>query len=712
MNYKHSTLALVIVTALAGCNVEDNKALDSKNNNTYAPVVKGDVTIPALHVGETVLGVYQYFDPNPQPRLEGDSQFVWYDAQGNVLGNSQELELTYDHYEQDVNFCVTPVAAEGSNKIGDQTCSDSRVVAQPVGERPVAENVVVDNTSPSTGDTLRGSYDYYHSEVGEGDSQLIWYAGDNIIDGEETETLILAPAVTEGKQIKFCVVPETDANPTVRGEETCSEPTSAVEASVGSAPTASNVLIDGNPFVGARLTGDYTYTDADNDKEGTSTYRWLRNDSEIANADETLYRATQDDTGAFLKFCVTPGSATGLPNQGEEACYVMESAIELVIETPPTATNVSYTSNTNLPEVGATLVGTYDYQQAEDAPEGETDSVAFWKVDNVNQTICSDPKACTYTVSNDDLGMMLEFCVEPATELGTPAGQEFCSPQIEPMGIKITGELEYSKQLIATVYGYTDDLNSNAHWKVDTSNQDGPSGDSNPVSQGNGTTYQITGNNARDYIGKSVTFCLEASAEHGEKCVKASDFENVTGGLYYNSSDSSLRAIEPTRELVFGVATYHRPLTEAEAALKSGVPSANATVEINGIAWALFTHDGNFVYDSCRNLSEDGSWYLPLGYMQDEGNYESNVYADNTPPTVATDSLKSLMNSFIDAPDLMMSPVNGWPVGSSDSSLGAKYTYATATKRTDKDKFYAVRFYGPSTGTANPTDHSFVSCVK
>jgi hypothetical protein len=42
-------------------------------------------------------------------------------------------------------------------------------------------------------------------------------------------------------------------------------------------PTASNVLIAGTPQVGRVLTGSYTYADAESDLEGTSTFRWLRN---------------------------------------------------------------------------------------------------------------------------------------------------------------------------------------------------------------------------------------------------------------------------------------------------------------------------------------------------------------------------------------------------------------------------------------------------
>ena len=54
-------------------------------------------------------------------------------------------------------------------------------------------------------------------------------------------------------------------------------------------PVASSVNITGTPNVGAILTGHYTYTDADNDPEGTSTFRWLRDGVAITGATSTTY---------------------------------------------------------------------------------------------------------------------------------------------------------------------------------------------------------------------------------------------------------------------------------------------------------------------------------------------------------------------------------------------------------------------------------------
>jgi len=81
-------------------------------------------------------------------------------------------------------------------------------------------------------------------------------------------------------------------------------------------PTASSVsIIDdnaGSVVVGDRLTGSYTFADANGDAEGTSTYRWLRNGAAISGAQALTYTLVADDSGQIITFEVTPVAATGV----------------------------------------------------------------------------------------------------------------------------------------------------------------------------------------------------------------------------------------------------------------------------------------------------------------------------------------------------------------------------------------------------------------
>jgi len=81
---------------------------------------------------------------------------------------------------------------------------------------------------------------------------------------------------------------------------------------VNAAPVASNLSIGGTVQIGQTLTGTYTYTDVDNDPEGNSTFRWLRNGAGIPGATSISYVLVAADTGQEIRFEVTPVAQSGL----------------------------------------------------------------------------------------------------------------------------------------------------------------------------------------------------------------------------------------------------------------------------------------------------------------------------------------------------------------------------------------------------------------
>jgi len=85
---------------------------------------------------------------------------------------------------------------------------------------------------------------------------------------------------------------------------------------------AQNVTISGSPKRLNTLTGTYTFYNADGYPEAASAYRWLRSSSAsgsfspIVGATNRTYVVTDDDVDQFLRFEVTPVSASPLPNTG------------------------------------------------------------------------------------------------------------------------------------------------------------------------------------------------------------------------------------------------------------------------------------------------------------------------------------------------------------------------------------------------------------
>ncbi|NOU60360.1 alpha-amylase family glycosyl hydrolase [Marinifilum caeruleilacunae] len=87
---------------------------------------------------------------------------------------------------------------------------------------------------------------------------------------------------------------------------------------VASAPLASNVSISGTFREDEVLTASYTYSDVNNDLEGTSTYQWYRaedangtNEVAISGATDLTYTLARADRANFVRFSVTPVAQTG-----------------------------------------------------------------------------------------------------------------------------------------------------------------------------------------------------------------------------------------------------------------------------------------------------------------------------------------------------------------------------------------------------------------
>jgi len=111
-----------------------------------------------------------------------------------------------------------------------------------------------------------------------------------------------------------------------------------------SAPTATNLSISGNPKVGDTLTGIYTYSDRDNDIEGTSTFKWYRGTSvdgldkaELEDATSSSYTLTELDLDKYIFFEVTPIATTGFL-KGQPVNCVLTAKVSSYDTTPPVGT--------------------------------------------------------------------------------------------------------------------------------------------------------------------------------------------------------------------------------------------------------------------------------------------------------------------------------------------------------------------------------------
>ena len=92
-------------------------------------------------------------------------------------------------------------------------------------------------------------------------------------------------------------------------------PTPTPDAGTNAAPAASNVSIEddnGAPRAfGDTLRAKYTYSDAESDDEGATSFQWLRDGVDITGATSRSYTLTTADVGRVITVAVTPIAITG-----------------------------------------------------------------------------------------------------------------------------------------------------------------------------------------------------------------------------------------------------------------------------------------------------------------------------------------------------------------------------------------------------------------
>ena len=308
-----------------------------------------------------------------------------------------------------------------------------------------------------------------------------------------------------------------------------------------SKPEASAISITGDALVGKTLTGSYTYTDAENDPQGTSLYQWVRAD----NSDGTLnvtnigtsslsYTLVAADGGKYIGLKVTPKATTGTLT-GDQVTMATPW-FGPIISNAPVASNLQVIGD---PKSGTTVYGYYLYSDVENDPE--SGSEYQWYVatasDGTGMSPISGATSITYKIADAYIGSnYIGFSVKPRASSGVTPGTTVYSAVFKgpvtnavpvASGVSITGSTPLNvNDILSGNYTYSDpegDLEgtSTYEWLRDVDNDI-----TGATSTGITTrTYQVT---LAD-TGKYLFFRVIPKAATG----------NLTGGIPEASTASS-----------------------------------------------------------------------------------------------------------------------------------------------------------------------------
>ncbi|WP_271753833.1 Ig-like domain-containing protein [Cohnella sp. JJ-181] len=730
----------VDLSAMAMGTITVSASVVNGNGNPSAPVTDTTEIVNAAptatsvsvsgdkEVGQTLTGSYTYNDADNN--LEATSTFKWY--VGSLADGSDKTVVngatgkTYTPVASDagkyVFFEVTPIAAAGV-LTGLPAVSAGYGKIAPANTAPTATSVSVSGDK-EVGQTLTGSYTYNDADNNlEATSTFKWYVG-SLADGSDKTVVNGATGKTytpvasdAGKYIFFEVTPVA-ATGVITGSPAVSAGYGKI-APANAAPTATSVSVSGDKEVGQTLTGSYTYNDADNNLEATSTFKWYvgsladGSDKTVVNgATGKTYTPVASDAGKYIFFEVTPVAATGVIT-GSPAVSAGYGKIAPA-NAAPTATSVSVSGDK---EVGQTLTGSYTYNDADDNLEAT--STFKWYVgseaDGSDKTVVNGATGKTYTPVASDAGKYVFFEVTPVAAAGVLTGSPAVSAgygKIAPANtaptatsVSVSGDKEVGQALTGS-YAYNDadnnlEATSTFKWYVG-SEADGS--DKTVVNGATGKTYTPVASDAGKYVFFEVTPVAAAGVLTGSPAVSAGYGKIAPANTAPTATSVSVSGDKEVGQALTGSYTYNDADNNLEATstfkwyVGSEADGSDKTV-VNGATGKTYTpvasDAGKYIFFEVTPVAAagviTGSPVVSDGYGQ--------IVAANVAPVAHDDAKTTYPNTAVSG-----------TLSATDADTNDDVTYSLNTNAThgtvvvNSDGSYT---YTPDQGYAGPDSFTF-----
>jgi len=274
---------------------------------------------------------------------------------------------------------------------------------------PVASGVTIARpTQPGT--TISGQYNYSDDWDEEGKSLFAWFIDDVQVAEDVSFTL---PSDSEGKKLSFCVTPIAKTG-VLEGIQRCSF---ALIVGEYNKPAIESLTLSSPITTDTEISASYSFLDEHGRTEGESSYSWKIDETELStSANITLTKEQQE---SLLSLCITPIAVSGENATGDEVC-TEEVFITAKSGSAPIATELQLI---NLIEATNLISISYEYFDEDD--DAQADSNFIW---SLNGSEVSQQES--FTLPIDSAGKLLQVCVTPNAQTGTPVqGEQLCSDE-------------------------------------------------------------------------------------------------------------------------------------------------------------------------------------------------------------------------------------------------------------------------------------------
>ena len=423
---------------------------------------KGQITGAVIKSTDYNVGTTLTADTTGSPESGNHVDYEWFYSPSTSFGTT----LTYNLASSDQGKSIYIIAYE-KNGTDDviRSFSSSTIT---VNSYPIASYVGISGTTRS-GMILRGSYVYSDADSDpESGTAFQWYrgtspggAGQTAIGSAVSASYMLTNSDI-GSYIGFSVTPSSSAGSVPGSQATTAVWTGPIIAN--SAPVASSVNILGNLSVNNTLIGTYTYSDAEGNAEGTSSYQWYTATSSggagqtpISLATQISYQLTNAESGKYIGFSVTPSAITGT-TPGTPVISLWEGP---VINNPPVASSLSITGSLN---VNGVLTGHYTYSDSEgDIESGSSYEWLSSTTSGGTYTAIPGETGISHQITMSEQGLYFKFSVTPGAATGTTTGTKVISSSyIGPAnsqpyadGVLVSGTT-FVGSVLTGVYSYHD----------------------------------------------------------------------------------------------------------------------------------------------------------------------------------------------------------------------------------------------------------------